>query len=343
MNFLRAVLLQSFTLFLFLSVSFFISTGICISSKNHSHDLLVNNTEASIKKIGFVIKHDEPDASKLAIKLADHCLSKGYAVVFAHESEDVANQCKQDPKDPRTSCIHVVAKDALSEKCDLIVVLGGDGTLLSIARLITSRSVPIMGVNRGHLGFLAEFEPAEAQSTLDTIMNGKMPSISERSLLEVSLTRNNKVIFKGSAVNDAVISKGAISRVIGLAVSINGTWAHDVYGDGIIVSTPTGSTAYSLSAGGPIVEPSMPALIITAISPHSLSQRPLVIPDSSEVQIRLKKRPGHVYLTLDGQEAIDMEEEDVVTIRRLKDCSLKLITSSKNDYFSLLRQKLKFG
>jgi NAD+ kinase len=162
-------------------------------------------------------------------------------------------------------------------------------------------------------------------------------------LLEVTLLRKNKTIFQGPVVNDAVISKGAIARIIGMQVSVNNQWVHNVRADGIIVSTTTGSTAYALAAGGPIMEPSVPALVIAPICPHSLTLRPIVIPDSSTVRICLNHRPGHVLLTLDGQDAVDMKEDDVVLIRRFKKHSLKLVSSPTRDYFSLLREKLKFG
>jgi NAD+ kinase len=195
----------------------------------------------------------------------------------------------------------------------------------------------------GQLGFLTEIKRSEVRNILTEILGGKPALVSERALLEVTLARQGKVIFQGPVVNDAVVSKGAIARIIDLDVAINGRWAHSVRADGIIVCTPTGSTAYALAAGGPIMEPQVSALILAAICPHSLTQRPLVIPDSSEVQILLKRRPGHVLMTLDGQDAVDMKEGDIVTIKRFKKHSLKLISSPTRDYFQLLREKLKFG
>jgi NAD+ kinase len=200
-----------------------------------------------------------------------------------------------------------------------------------------------MGVNMGQLGFLTEIKRTEALDMLSQILAGKKPLINERALLEVTLKRKNQIIFQGPVVNDAVISKGAIARIIGLQISVNGKWVHNVRADGIIVSTPTGSTAYSLAAGGPILEPSIGGLILAPICPHSLTQRPLVIRDDAEIQIFLNHRPGHVLLTLDGQDAVDMKEEDVVIVRRFKKHSLQLISSPTRDYFSLLREKLKFG
>lgn len=295
------------------------------------------------KRIGFVIKHKHPEAAALAVELADFVLKQDFNVAFADESRAVTQSVKAILKKNQQSRVQTVRKDKLLDVCDLIVVLGGDGTYLSIARLMRDRSVPVMGVNMGQLGFLTEIKRSEVRSILTDILGGAPALISERALLEVTLTRNNKVIFQGPVVNDAVVSKGAIARIIDLDVAINGTWAHSVRADGLIVCTPTGSTAYALAAGGPIMEPQVSALILAAICPHSLTQRPLVIPDTSEVQILLKRRPGHVLMTLDGQDAVDMKEGDVVTIRRFKKHSLKLISSPTRDYFQLLREKLKFG
>ncbi|CAM6054755.1 unnamed protein product [Sphagnum tenellum] len=239
--------------------------------------------------------------------------------------------------------VHVIPKAQLVDTCDLIVVLGGDGTFLSIARLMKSHSIPVMGINMGQLGFLTEIKKHETIQTLGDIIDGIAPSINERALLEVTLVRKDKVVFQGPVVNDAVISKGAIARIIGIQIWVNDKWVHNIRGDGIIVSTTTGSTAYSLAAGGPIVDPAVPALVITPICPHSLTLRPLVIPDTSIVRMCLNHRPGHVLLTLDGQDAVDMREDDIVTIRRFRMHSLKIVSSPTRDFYSLLREKLKFG
>ena len=295
-----------------------------------------------LKCIGFVIKHHQPEAAAMAIDLAKHVLSEGLKVAFAEESEPVAQSLIRSIKGSAKS-VQVVPKPKLVHVADLIVVLGGDGTFLSIARLMRDRSVPVMGVNMGQLGFLTEIKRSEALETLGKILKGSKPIITERALIEVTLEREKKIIFQGPVVNDAVISKGAIARIIGMEVSVNGKWVHNCRADGMIVSTPTGSTAYSLAAGGPIIEPSLSALVLTPICPHSLTQRPLVVSDDSEIQICLRHRPGHVLLTLDGQDAVDLKEGDIVTVRRFKKHSLKLISSPTRDYFSLLREKLKFG
>ena len=297
------------------------------------------------KRVGFVVKHQHREAAELAVELAKFVLSRGIPVAFAEESTSVVNALVSkatDKKDRnRISIVH--SKLQLVANVDLIIVLGGDGTFLSIARLMRTRSVPVMGVNMGQLGFLTEIKRGEARETLARILQGRPMPSSSRALLEVSLRRDGKLIHRGPVVNDAVISKGAIARIIGLQIAVNGKWAHDVRADGIIVSTPTGSTAYSLAAGGPIIEPSLPSVIMTPICPHSLTQRPLVIPDSAEIRIQLTQRPGHVLLTLDGQDAVDMREGDTVVVRRFTKHSLKLISSPTRDYFSLLREKLRFG
>lgn len=302
---------------------------------------MARSSRITLKKVGFVVKHRQPEAAALAIQLAKIAIGEGYSVVFAKESTAVAKELARGIK--HKSRVQIVEKPKLSEVAHLIVVLGGDGTFLSIARLMRKRSVPVMGVNMGQLGFLTEIKRSEATEVLAQLLGGTPFNVDERALLEVTLTRGKKVVFQGPVVNDAVISKGAIARIIGLEISVNGRWAHNVRADGIIVSTPTGSTAYSLAAGGPIIDPSLQALALTAICPHSLTQRPLVIPDNSLIQIRLSHRPGHVLLTLDGQDVVDMKEGDVVTIRKFTKHSLRIVSSPTRDYFALLREKLKFG
>jgi NAD+ kinase len=295
-----------------------------------------------IKKIGLVIKHHQSKAAEFAAQVAEFILLKKVHLYFAQESQTLAKALSKTLIHG-TKMIRIVPKEDLVKHCDLIVVLGGDGTFLSIARLMKSRSVPVMGINMGQLGFLTEIKKHETFQTLSDIINGIPPLTHERALLEVTLIRKDKVVFQGPVVNDAVISKGAIARIIGIQIWVNDKWVHNIRADGIIVSTTTGSTAYSLAAGGPIIDPAVPALVLTPICPHSLTLRPLVIPDSSIVRMCLNHRPGHVLLTLDGQDAVDMKEDDIVTVHRFKKHSLKIVASPTRDYFSLLREKLKFG
>lgn len=300
------------------------------------------NNAMKIKKIGLIIKHHQPEAATFAVQVCQFILEKKLKIFFANESDLLARELIRTLKSKKNE-IQTLPKKDLPMACDLIVVLGGDGTFLSIARLMRTRSIPVMGVNMGQLGFLTEIKRDEALSVLGELIAGAPPLIHERALLEVTLRRKNKVIFQGPVVNDAVISKGAIARIIGMQVWVNDQWVHTVRADGIIISTTTGSTAYALAAGGPILEPSLPALVLAPICPHSLTLRPLVISDSAEVKVCLNHRPGHVLLTLDGQDVVDMKEGDIVSIKRFKKHSLKIVASPTRDYYSLLREKLKFG
>lgn len=286
------------------------------------------------KTIGFVVKRNHTEAAGLAESLANSLTARGVQVLFADESQTLC------AKIPGAQC---VAKPDLVPRSDLIVVLGGDGTYLSIARLMQDRSVPVLGVNMGQLGFLTEVKKTEAQATLDAILAGQKLTISERTLLAVSVYRQNERVLEGMVVNDAVISKGAIARIIDLDVRVDGTFAHSMRADGLIISTPTGSTAYSLAAGGPIVLPQVPATILTPICPHALTQRPLVLPQTAKIEITLKLRPGNVLLTLDGQDVVDLTEGDIVRVETFTKHRLQLVTAGNRDYFALLREKLNFG
>lgn len=293
--------------------------------------------KGKIKAIGFVVKHDHPEAARLALEIGKYLLTEGIRVVFAKESAKLAQSFKKP-----SNRVQIVEKKKMGDYADLVLVLGGDGTYLSIARLINKKT-PVAGINMGKLGFLTEIKNDEVYDVLHRILLRGEMVLSERTLLDVTLKRKGKIVFEGPVVNDVVISKGAIARIIGLQLAVNGYWVNHVRADGLIVSTPTGSTAYSLAAGGPIVEPSLGALVVTPICPHTLSNRPLVLDHDSEIQIRLDQRPGHVILTLDGQDVVDMQEEDIVIIRRSRKEKLRMVASPTRDYFSLLREKLSFG
>ena len=311
------------------------------TAQKTTHKITQKITPRIANKIGLVIKHRQPKAAALAAQVTEFLLSRKIQVIFPDESELLAKELIRLNKNKKL--IRVIPKSRLVDECDLIIVLGGDGTFLSIARLMKNTSIPIMGINMGQLGFLTEIKRSEALVILKDILDGLPPIVNERSMLEVTLQRNEKISYQGPVVNDSVISKGAIARIIGLEVWVNDRWVHHVRADGIIVSTTTGSTAYALAAGGPLVEPSLPAMIVAPICPHSLTLRPLVISDLSTVRIRLSDRPGPVLLTLDGQDAVDMKEGDIVIVRRFGKHPLKIIASPTRDYFSLLREKLKFG
>jgi NAD+ kinase len=224
---------------------------------------------------------------------------------------------------------------------DLLVVLGGDGTLLSAVRAVDGCPVPILGVNLGYLGFLTEISLDELYPTLEAVAAGTTP-VEARMTLFASVERAGVTLGRYRVLNDAVLSKGALARISDLEVRVDGRYLTNYRADGLILGTPTGSTAYSLSAGGPIVSPHLPAIVLTPISPHTLTHRPLLLEDSAEVEVRLVSKNGDVFLTLDGQEGCELQAEDVVRVRK-SDQPVLLVRSTSRDYFEVLRTKLMWG
>ena len=202
----------------------------------------------------------------------------------------------------------------------MIIVLGGDGTLLSVARQVWNRNIPILGVNLGGLGFLTEITLDELYPVLEKVLQDDF-TINEREVLNAGVIRSGKRIAEFIVLNDAVINKGALARIIDLETTINDEYLSTFRSDGLIISTPTGSTAYNLSAGGPIVYPSLHTIIITPICPHTLTIRPIIIPDDVKIRALLKSSNEEVTLTLDGQQGFSLEFEDVVEVRRRRDAS----------------------
>jgi NAD+ kinase len=230
-----------------------------------------------------------------------------------------------------------VPRDELPGQVDLVVVLGGDGTLLSVAHLAARAGIPVLGVNLGRLGFLTEVPIDELYVTLDAYLAGDESIVSPRLLLEAR--SRGKSYY---CLNDVVINKGAMARMIQIAIQINDRDIAALKSDGLVVATPTGSTAYSLSAGGPIVQPYVPALILSPICPHTLSFRPMVVSSDSTIKLRLLTAGEEVYLTLDGQRGVLLGKSDVVEIQRA-DFELHLISSPRRNYFDLLKEKLSWA
>ena len=224
---------------------------------------------------------------------------------------------------------------------DLYVVLGGDGTLLSVARSIAAHPRPILGVNLGGLGFLAEIGPEEVREVLDEVLSGHF-ALEERMALEVTLKRGRRTIVRQRVLNDVVINKSAVARIIGIDLKLDGHFVTVYRADGLIVSTPTGSTAYSLSAGGPVIQPDMGAVLIAPICPHTLTMRPLVVPAQTKVEIALRTGGSEVYLTLDGQVGYPLRAHDRVLVKRSRDPVLMVRTGRRNHYDVLCR-KLGWG
>ena len=235
-----------------------------------------------------------------------------------------------------------MTEEDIREQAELVVVLGGDGTLISVARLFSGKDVPIVGVNLGSLGFLTEVTVDELYPLLERCLKGDQ-RVSERMMLEVTLCRDGKEIETWHVLNDMVINKGALARIVDLETRINRHFLTTFKADGLIVSTPTGSTGYSLSAGGPIIHPVMSCIAITPICPHTLTNRPIVVTDDSIISITIASSYDEkIYLTLDGQVGFKLKQGDSLEVRRaLK--TTALVMSKERDYFEILRTKLKWG
>jgi len=278
---------------------------------------------SKISRVGFVIKPHAPGVETVLRGLVDYLGERGVSSVL----EDAAAR--------KLGRARGVAREALPEKVDLVVVLGGDGTLLSVAHKAARAGVPVMGVNLGRLGFLTEIPVSEARLALDSMLTGEAESvISPRRLIEARCRRKVHL-----CLNDVVINKGALSRMVQIAIRIDGKEIAVLKADGVIVSTPTGSTAYSLAAGGPIVHPRVPAVVLSPICPHTLTFRPMVISAGSTIGLKLITDGEEVYLTLDGQRGAHLKKNDEAEVRT-SPLELKLVTSPKRNYFDLVKEKL---
>jgi NAD+ kinase len=231
--------------------------------------------------------------------------------------------------------------DEMIKEIGTLLVFGGDGTILNGARLAASEGVPVLGVNLGHLGFLSEIDFPDVKAGLEGIINGHY-YIEERMMIEATVLRNGVGIEKSVGLNDAVITKGAFARLIFLQIRVNGEQVSTYPTDGIIISTPTGSTAYSLSAGGPVVTPDLDLMLITPICPHALWARPIVISAECLVEVELLSDKGEVMLTIDGQHGLSLVKNDIVKITRAP-YKVKFVRLKARNFFRVLKQKLEGG
>ena len=289
-----------------------------------------------ITRVGLVAKTNLHAAAGALAELAGWLEARDVHAVFETETAVVAGL----PPGRRT-----VSRDNLPRACDLIVVLGGDGTLIGMADRIADAGadVPILGVNFGSLGFLTEITLPELYPSLESVLAGTA-QIEERMMLRSQTIRGNTAHADRLALNDVVITKGALSRIIDLAVEIGDRPVMRVRADGLIVASPTGSTAYNLAAGGPILHPEVDALLLTPIAPHMLTNRPVVVPASSAVRVRSAVNGSNeeVFITIDGQSGHRLQSDDVISITRA-DRPLRLVRASTRTYFDVLRQKLKWS
>ena len=281
------------------------------------------------KKIGVFCKPKAPSATDILGRLIPWLRKQNYHIFLDTGTAAIINEASS------------YEKREISQQADLLIVLGGDGTLLSVARAAHPHNIPILAVNLGSLGFLAEISIDELYPTLENILAGKF-EIENRMLLNACIWRNGEKVEDHNVLNDVVINKGAVARVINLQVLVNGQYMTSYRADGLIIATPTGSTAYSLSAGGPIIHPSMHTLVLSPICPFTLTNRSILIPDQSIIQVKLAAEYDDVRVTLDGQEGYDMRAGDILEIKKTK-TSLQLIRGPNKNYYQILRDKLHWG
>ncbi len=231
--------------------------------------------------------------------------------------------------------------EEIKEKADLIIVLGGDGTLISAVRILGKKETPILGINLGRLGFLTETRASDAVAAIKSVLDGDY-RMERRMKLHSHLLEDDEKVLEIDVLNDLVINKADVARIIEMSLYINGMLVNEYRADGLIVATPTGSTAYSLAAGGPIVHPSLESMIITPICPQGLSNRPIVISDDSEIEIRINTDGERVSITYDGQIFHQLDTEKTITVKKASSCTQLIVPKDKN-YYALIREKLGWG
>ena len=282
-----------------------------------------------MKHIGILIKPGFTEAKVLLQQLVPWLKSHGQIPLLDPLSAELVGEGTSYPK------------REMAALADLLVVLGGDGTMLAAARLLEGRATPILGVNTGGLGFLTEVTPDEIYKALDSIFENAY-TVEERLMLRSRITRHGQQVGGASVLNDVVLSKGTLTRMVQMEIRINRQFVTGLRGDGLIISTPTGSTAYSLSSGGPILNPAVHAVILTPICPHTLTNRPIVIPQDARIEIFISSREEGAMATFDGQVGISLRHEDMIEVSA-SDHYAKLIRFPERTFYEVLRKKLKWG
>jgi NAD+ kinase len=284
-----------------------------------------------IRTIGIIARPRREDISRVVPPLITWLRVHGAKIICDTETGECIGSLAGETQ----------RREDLARCTDLLIVLGGDGTLLSAARLAAAHKVPILAVNLGGLGFLTTVSLDELYPILEEIFSNQY-RVSERVMLLAEILREGNVVRRQIALNDAVLNKAALARIMDLELRVDGEYVTTYKADGLILSTPTGSTAYSLAAGGPIIYPVVEAFVITPICPHTLTNRPLVIPDSARIEIEFRSEDDSVFLTFDGQVGIELARGDRIHISKAPE-KLYLVRPSKKTYFEILRSKLKWG
>jgi NAD+ kinase len=280
-------------------------------------------------RIGIITKPNEPRAADLAARIAEWA------------SEHEINLFINDRvRDLPPGSFSATARE-IADNCDVLVALGGDGTMLATARLVSGRGTPVLGVNLGTLGYLTEFTVEDAIPALELIIRGDY-EVDRRMMIDWQILRDGDRVGTGSALNDIVVNKSALARIIDIDCWIDSKYVTTYRADGLIISTPTGSTAYNLSAGGPIIAPGAEAMTICPICPHTLTNRPLVLPYTVQIRLQLNTREQEVMLTSDGQTGMPLMASDRIELRR-SETTFNTITAKDRDYFEILRSKLRWS
>ena len=286
----------------------------------------------AFKTIGLISKPGDPAVAETLTILCSDLRQHGREILL----DETAASCFSHPPAP------VLDRLRLAERCDLAIVVGGDGTLLNAARSLVDTGVAVLGVNLGRLGFLADVSPGEMPERLGEILAGQFEE-EHRTLLHAGIIRNGETISESDALNDVVIHKWDIARMIELDTRIDGRFLNALRADGLIVSTPTGSTAYALSGGGPLLAPSLDAIALVPICPHTLSNRPVVVSDQVTIEVLLHGHDGReAQMTCDGQVNFLLNAGDIIRIRR-KPKTLRLIHPARHDHFAIMRRKLRWS
>lgn len=279
--------------------------------------------------IGIIVKPHSEAVKKPLEHLLEYLSARSCTVVLDHSAEGLLNKT-------------VVPRDQLVSQCDLVITIGGDGTILNAARSLADKNVPLVGINIGRLGFLADVSPDEVESVLNNVLSGNFLE-EKRFLLQTNVHRNSEIIFTADALNDIVVHVRDVARMIEFKTYIDGLFVNHQRADGLVISTPTGSTAYALSSGGPILQANLDAIALVPICPHTLSNRPLVVNSSSEVDILIcETRQAIAQITCDGQTSFDVKPGDHIIIKRKKN-TMTLLHPPGHNNFEILRAKLHWS
>ncbi len=296
-----------------------------MKKKSASHER--HSTKDTFNNVVVVFRPESPSATKYAQELAGW-LKKKDLNVFSHPQQKISGDVKK-------------LKDTQIRSVDLVIVLGGDGTYLQGVRMLAGHKAPILGINMGSLGFLTENRKEDLYASVAMTLENKMDK-RPRSMINIKVMREGKMFIESKALNDVVIERGPFSQLINIAIHSENHLVGEVKADGILVATPTGSTAYNLAAGGPILHPYVRSFVMTPICPHSLTHRPIIFPDDQTLTFRLLNKKQRAFLTVDGQNGGDLKAGDEVVITRA-DCDHYILRQPGQNYFDLLREKLKFG